>query len=271
MAKMTLYPAIDVLGGRCVRLRQGDSAGDSTQAQVFDDDPVAAAQRWQAAGAEWLHIIDLDGALAGEPKHLGVVRAISTATGLPLQVGGGLHTEEAVAAAFEAGAERVILGTAAAHDPELLAGCLARWNERVAVSVDSRGGQLTAAGWLEVLSESALAFATRMTRVGVPTLIVTNVERGGILAGSDTAGLAGLREALPDTRLIAAGDFASTEDLRWLAGVAMDGAVLGRALYEGTLDLAVALAAVSERDAARAAGSTPAVLPTADSEEARDG
>jgi phosphoribosylformimino-5-aminoimidazole carboxamide ribotide isomerase len=242
MATLTLYPAIDLLGGRCVRLRQGDYA----QAQVFDDDPLAVARRWKEAGAEWLHVVDLDGALAGEPKHLGVVRAIVEATELPVQVGGGLRTEGTVAAAFAAGAERVILGTAAAREPELLAACLARWSERIAVSVDSRGGQLTVAGWLEVFPEVALTFAKRMARMGVRTLVVTNVERDGMLAGSDTATLAGLRAALPETRLIAAGGLASLDDVRWLASAGMDGAVLGRALYEGALDLVEALRVTHE-------------------------
>lgn len=264
MAGLTLYPAIDVLGGRCVRPRQGDSA----PAEAFDDDPVAVARRWREAGAAWLHVMDLDGALAGEPQHLEIVRAIANATELPLQVGGGLCSEDAVAAAFEAGAQRVILGMEAARAPELLAGCLARWNERIAVSVDSRGGQLTVAGWLEVLSESALAFAKRLARMGVRTLVLTNVARDSGNAGSDATALEGLRTALTETRLIAAGGFSSLDDLRWLAGAGMDGAVLGQSLYDGTLDLAEALRMAggqgeTEPDAAGAA-STPKDIATAD-------
>ena len=242
MPTLTLYPAIDILGGRCVRLTQGDY----NQARVYDEDPVSVARHWKGQGAEWLHIVDLDGALAGAPKHLDLIKAILDATGLSVQLGGGLRTEPDIEAAFEAGAARVVLGTAAAREPELLAGCLARWSERVAVSVDSRGGQVTVAGWLEILSESALSFAQRMALVGVRTLVVTNVERDGTLAGSDTVGLEGLRAALPETRLIAAGGLASLDDIRWLAAAGLDGAVLGRALYEGTLDLAEALRLVRE-------------------------
>lgn len=244
MTKLTLYPAVDLLGGRCVRLRQGDYA----QAQVFDDDPVAVAQRWKQARAEWLHVIDLDGARAGAPKHLEVVQAMVAATGLPVQVGGGMRNEDAVAAAFDAGVERVILGTAAVREPEVLARCLARWGERIAVSVDARGGQIAVAGWLETTSESALTFAKHMAQVGVRTLVVTNVERDGMLAGSDTATLAELRAALPETYLIAAGGLASLDDVRWLASARVDGAVLGRALYEGTLDLAQALRLTREME-----------------------
>lgn len=255
MAELTLYPAIDVLGGRCVRLRDGDAS----LAPVFDDDPVAVAKRWREAGAEWLHVIDLDGALAGEPKHLDVVRSIADATGLPLQVGGGLRTEDAVAAVFAAGAKQVILGAEAAREPELLAGCLARWRDHIAVSVDSRGGNVTAAGWFEVLSESAMDIAKRMALVGVQTLLVTNVERGVLLADGDTAGLAALREALPETRLIAAGSFSSLDDVRWLAAAGMDGAVLGRALYDGTLDLVEALHVAEGEAAPREVGEEEAM------------
>ena len=280
MAGLTLYPAIDVLDGRCVGPRQGDSA-TSAPAEALDDDPVAVARHWQEAGAAWLHVMDLDGALAGEPRHLEIVRTIADATGLPIQVGGGLCSEDAVAAAFAAGAQRVILGMEAAREPDLLAGCLARWNERIAVSVDSRGGQLTVAGWLEVLSEPALAFAKRLARVGVRTLVLTNVARDSGLAGGDAAGLEALRAALPETHLIAAGGFSSLDDVRWLAGTGMDGVVLGQALYDGTLDLAGALRvacsegetepdAADAADAAGAAGaaSTPKDIATA--EDARE-
>lgn len=242
MPALTLYPAIDILGGRCVRLTQ---SGNS-QARVYDEDPVAVARHWKDQGAEWLHIVDLDGALDGAPKHLDLVKAIRDATGLSIQFGGGLRTEAAVEAAFDAGVARVVLGTAAAREPELLAGCLARWSERVAVSVDARGGQVTVAGWLEILSESALTFAQRMAQVGVRTLVITNVERDGMLAGGDTAGLAGLRAALPDIQLIAAGGLATLDDLRWLAASGLAGAVLGLALYKGALDLAEALRFVRE-------------------------
>lgn len=264
MTRLTLYPAIDLLDGRCVRLRQGDYM----QAQVFDDDPVAVALRWRQAGAEWLHVIDLDGARAGEPKHLEVVRAIVEATGLPVQVGGGMRNEDAVAAAFDAGVERIILGTAAVREPEVLARCLARWGERIAVSVDVRSGQVAIAGWLEMTSESALTFAQRMAQAGVCTMVVTNVERDGTLAGSDTATLAELRAALPETYLIAAGGLASLEDVRALASAGLDGAVLGRALYAGALDLAQALRLTREMAKADSPQNAHAALVSATGEEA---
>jgi phosphoribosylformimino-5-aminoimidazole carboxamide ribotide isomerase len=295
---MILYPTIDILGGKCMRLGQiaapsalpsavtdntssanltaaadtpiadtpiadaptGDAPSDvpadnpadnpadaSTtpadvpQDVVFDGDPIAAAQRWHAAGAQWLHIADLDGTLAGEPKHLDLVRAIAEATGLPLQLGGGLRTEDHVAAAFDAGAERVLLGTAALRHPELLASCLNRWGKRIAVSIDSRGGKVTAAGWLDIASETALEFARRMVGHGVSTFVITHAQHNGTLIRADPATFAELRAALPSATLIAAGAITSLDDLRALAHAGLDGAVLGRALYDGALDLAQAI------------------------------
>jgi phosphoribosylformimino-5-aminoimidazole carboxamide ribotide isomerase len=239
---ITLYPAIDLLGGRCVRLRQGNYA----QADVFDDDPLAVARRWQAAGAQWLHIVDLDGARAGRPVHLEVVAHIAEVTGLPVQLGGGLRTERDVAAALDAGVARVILGTVAARDRALLARCLVRWGERIAVGVDAREGRVAISGWLETTDESALDLARRMVEIGVRTLVVTNIERDGTLAGSDTTRLHGLRVELPGVRLIAAGGIATLAEVRTLARLGLDGAVLGRALYAGALDLAEALRVARE-------------------------
>lgn len=244
MARMALYPAIELMAGRVTRsgCDQEPLARDDGDA---DDDPIAAARRFRDAGAEWLHVVDLDGALAGEPKHLDIVRAIA-ATGIAPQLTGGLCSEDAVAAAFAAGARRVVLGAETARVPEMLAGCLARWSDRIGVSLDARGGQVTAAGWLEVLSESVVAFATRMARVGVRTLVLTHVERNATLAGGDNLTLEGLRMALPETTLVAAGQITSLDDVRWLATSGLDGAILGRPYFAAGLDLAGARRAVAE-------------------------
>jgi phosphoribosylformimino-5-aminoimidazole carboxamide ribotide isomerase len=258
MASLMLFPALDLLGGRCVRPHRGDAPS----AQAFDADPVEVATAWKEQGAAGLHVVDLDGALAGEPKHLAVVRQLVEATGMFVQVGGGLWTEAHVAAAFEAGAQRVVLAPEAARNPEMLAGCLARWNDQIAVSVDTRGGSLTVAGWLEILSESVLIFAQRMAQVGVKALIMTNVERDGTLAGAEKAGMSELRAALPNTTLLAAGGVSSLDDLRWLAQTGLDGAILGRPLYDGTLDLAEALRVAAEASPAAAPVAAPAPDPT---------
>src|SRR5262249_30070398 len=166
--KMILYPAIDLVDGHCLRLRQGDAPPREGEG-IFDGDPVAIALHWRNAGAAWLHVVDLDGVLAGEPRHLELVGTIARETGLAIQTGGGLRTEAAVEAALAAGAERIVLGTAALANPELLAVCLNRWGRRIAVSVDSRGGQVTVAGWLENAAQSALDFAGQMDAAGVHT------------------------------------------------------------------------------------------------------
>jgi phosphoribosylformimino-5-aminoimidazole carboxamide ribotide isomerase len=255
MPKLLLYPAIDLVEGHCLRLRQGDAPSAEAE-ERFDGDPLATALQWRAAGATWLHIADLDGVLAGEPRHLELVGTIARETGLAIQTGGGLRTEAAVEAAFATGAERVLLGTAALANPELLAVCLNRWGRRIAVSVDSRGGRVTVAGWLENSAQSALEFAGQMDAAGVQTLVMTNLERDGTLAGPDLTALAAARAALPRMALLAAGAIISLDDLRALARAGLDGAVLGRALYDGTLDLAAALSAVANEPAPPDSGAT---------------
>jgi phosphoribosylformimino-5-aminoimidazole carboxamide ribotide isomerase len=243
MTALTLYPAIDLLGGRCVRLRQGDY----DQVSVYDEDPVAVARHWRDAGAGWLHVVDLDGARTGRPVHLTMLADIVRATSLPVQFGGGVRTMEDVESALAVGAARVILGTAAAREPAFAAHAIATWGNAIAVSVDSRGGKAAVAGWRETTEESALGLAVRMVGAGVGTLIFTNVERDGTLAGVDAAPLVAVRAAVgPRARLIAAGGVTTLDDLRALARAGVGGAVLGNALYTGTLDFAAALAAARD-------------------------
>lgn len=245
MSMCELYPAIDLLGGRCVRLLRGSFDAVS----VFDDDPVRMAQHWRDEGATWLHVVDLDGAREGEPRHLEVLRGIVSATGLPVQFSGGLRSMAAIEQAFDAGAARVTLGTAAVRDRALLLACLARWGGRLAVSIDARGGKLAVAGWLQSVAETAAEFAQSVAALGVRTLVVTNVDRDGTLSGADDALMANLRATLPDVQLIAAGGIASLDDVRRLAALGMNGVVLGRALYEGALSLPEALRLIAKSTA----------------------
>ena len=238
---MTLYAAIELLGGKCLALGEGAAA----QAPAYTGDPLEAARRWRL-GAEWLHVVDLDGTLAGTPQHLDVVRALVGEANPPLQVAGGLRTEANLAAAFEAGAARVVLGSEEARKPELLATCLARWGDKIAVALDARGENMTVAGWFEIGSEPVVSFAQRMAQGGVQTLLVANVRRDGTAAGGDDGVLATLRAALPGTRLIVTGGAATLADIRALAAGGMNGVVLGRALYDGSLDLAEALRVARE-------------------------
>lgn len=241
MSDCILYPAIDLLGGRCVRLTRGDFH----QVSVFDDDPVRMARHWRDEGATWLHVVDLDGARDGQPRHLALLRAIADDAGLAIQYSGGLRTLGDIESALAAGAARVTLGTAAVQDRPLVQACLERWGEGIAVSVDARGGHLAIAGWLQSVTDTAEDFATAMAALGVSTLIVTNVDRDGTLAGADDALLASLRAAAPGARLIAGGGIASLDDVRRLATLGANGVVLGRALYEGAISLPAALRAVA--------------------------
>lgn len=252
MSERILYPAIDLLGGRCVRLTRGDF----TQVSVFDDDPLRMARHWRDEGATWLHVVDLDGAREGEPRHLDVLCAMAAETGLPIQYSGGLRTLDSIKTALEAGAARVTLGTAAVLNRPLVEASLARWGERIAVSVDARGGHITIAGWLQSVTDTAADFAAAMVALGVQTLIVTNVDRDGTLAGVDDTLLAELRAALPSARLIGGGGVGSLDDALRLAALGLDGVLLGRALYEGAVRLPEALRAIAEQQSGAA---TPAV------------
>lgn len=237
MRTCELYPAIDVLDGHCVRLLRGAFE----QVSVFDDDPVRVARRWRDEGATWLHLVDLDGAREGAPRNLPLLREIAHETSLPIQFSGGLRTLADVESALDAGAARITLGTAAMLDRPLLVDCLARWGDRVAVSIDARGGSVAVAGWLRSVATSPVEAARTMAELGTATLIITNVERDGSLVGADDALMSAVRAVAPLTRLIAAGGVASLDDVRRLSAQGVDGVVLGRALYQGAFTLPEAL------------------------------
>jgi phosphoribosylformimino-5-aminoimidazole carboxamide ribotide isomerase len=239
---MLIFPAIDLMGGQAVHFRK-DAEG---QVGLVEEDPVAVARRWQSLGARWLHVVDLDGAREGQPTQTEIVAAIAGATELAVQLAGGLRGEDDVAAALEHGIARVILGTAVARQDDLLAACLARWDERVAVSVDARGDAMTVAGWLGSQTETPTDFAWRMVRMGVRTLVMAAMEQDGSVAAGPSQRLLKLRTALPQVALLAAGGITTVEDIRALASAAIDGAILGRALYDGTLELQDALRVAAE-------------------------
>jgi phosphoribosylformimino-5-aminoimidazole carboxamide ribotide isomerase len=222
-----LYPAIDILDGKAVRLRQGHFE-DPT---VYDDDPLAAAHEWVAGGARALHVVDLDGARAGQPVNLHHVRAIAETVEVPVQVGGGLRTAAAVDDALSAGAARVVLGTAAHRDPEMLEAVLARHGERVAVAVDVREGSVTAAGWTESTDQTAEAVIARLAGQGVRTVVYTDVDRDGMLSGPDADTVARLAAAVQG-RLIYSGGIGELAHLEALAGLDLEGVIVGKALYE---------------------------------------
>jgi len=238
-----VYPAIDIRGGRCVRLVEGDFARET----VYDADPVAAARRWADAGAEWLHVVDLDGAVAGVPVNEETIARIRKAVDLPMQVGGGLRRLDDIEHMLASGVTRAILGTAALREPELVHAAAARWGDRIAVGLDARDGKLAASGWLEQSEVPVIAAAQRLAAAGVSSFIFTDIRRDGQLSGPNLASLGELIEAV-DAAVIASGGIGTLDDLRATAEAGAAGTIVGRALYDRRVDLrdAIAVTRLSE-------------------------
>jgi len=243
-ASFEVIPAIDLRDGRAVRLYQGDYAHET----VYADDPVAVARGWAAAGAPRLHVVDLDGARAGEPRHLTVLQAIAAAVSVPVEFGGGIRTRAAAEAALAAGAERVIVGTAAIEDPALAAALAAALGPRLVLGVDARDGRVATRGWETASSVAATDLAARARTWGVQRLIYTDIARDGTLTEPSYASLAAVIAAagLP---VIASGGVARVEHLRRLRALGTEGAIVGKALYDGAVRLEDALAAVRDEEA----------------------
>ncbi len=239
---MDLYPAIDLRGGRCVRLHQGDYARET----VYGDDPVAQALAFAEAGASWIHVVDLDAARTGVPENRAVVEAIAAAVAVPVQTGGGVRSVDAAEALFASGVERVVIGTAALTDPGLVA-TLAT-DHRVAVGLDARSGEVAVEGWLRESGRSVLEVARSFADIGVDAFVVTDITRDGMLEGPDIAGLTAVLGAT-DVDVIASGGVGSLDDLLALAAVEVGGrrlvgAIAGKAIYEGRVSVAEAVAAM---------------------------
>jgi phosphoribosylformimino-5-aminoimidazole carboxamide ribotide isomerase len=232
-----IYPAIDLRDGKCVRLVEGDFSRET----VFDADPAAVARRWAEAGAEWLHVVDLDGAVAGRPVNLPAIEAISAAVDVPIQLGGGLRTLENLESAFAAGISRTILGTVALEVPELVAAAVERWGDAIAVGLDARDGKLATRGWLDQSDALAVDVARALQAVGVRHFIFTDIRRDGTLSGPNLESLAELIAAV-DADVIASGGVGRLADIEAAREVGAAGAIVGRALYDGRVDLAEAIA-----------------------------
>lgn len=244
MSSFDILPAIDLKGGQCVRLRQG-RAEDVT---VYAEDPVAVARHWAAAGARWLHVVDLDGAFQGRPAHLDALRRILEALSIPVEVGGGLRTDADVEAILEAGAARAILGTRGLADPEACRRLAARFGDRLAVGIDARDGWVQVCGWTETTTVRATDLARQMADCGIRILIVTDTRRDGMLEGVNADAIAAVCDAVPHCEVIASGGVASVMDIHTLRALRrpnLRGAISGKALYDGAVTLPDLLAAAS--------------------------
>jgi len=234
---MFIYPAIDLLNGRCVRLRQGDYS----QETVFSDDPAAVARKWVELGADRIHVVDLDGAKAGKPVNGPVIRKIVEAAGVPVQLGGGLRTDNDLAAAFDWGVRWAVLGTRALQAPEWLCAAAERAPNRIVLGVDAKNGYVATEGWLEVSRVKAVDLAKSVSAAPLAAVVYTDIAKDGMMSGPNFDALAEMQSAVP-LPVIASGGVCTLEHVRRLVAGGIPGCIIGRALYEGSLDLAAALA-----------------------------
>ncbi|MEL6977601.1 MAG: 1-(5-phosphoribosyl)-5-[(5-phosphoribosylamino)methylideneamino]imidazole-4-carboxamide isomerase [Pseudomonadota bacterium] len=236
---MILYPAIDLKDGACVRLERGEM----DTATVFFDDPAEPARRFQEAGCGWIHVVDLNGAFAGAAVNADAVESILASADIPVQLGGGVRTLAAVESWLEKGVTRVVLGTAAVRDPDLVRAACRAHPGRVAVGIDARGGKVAVEGWAETTELTAVELAERFEDAGVSAIIYTDIDRDGLMQGPNVEGTARLAQATA-IPVIASGGVSSLDDLRALrsAGAPLDGVISGRALYDGRIDPAEAVA-----------------------------
>ena len=248
---MRLYPAIDILEGNAVRLVRGDFDAST----VYDTDPLEAAAKWVSDGAEWLHVVDLDGARAGRPVNLEALRRIAAQSGVPVQYGGGLRTADGARAALDAGAARVVIGTAAFTHPEMLDTLLAEGHgERIAVGVDVREGMVATHGWVQTSELPASEAFAALRERGVRRFVYTNIDHDGMLSGASREEVARVAGEAGEGGLIFSGGIGSLQDLRGLAALraelglaGLEGVIVGKALYERRFTVAEAREALAER------------------------
>jgi len=240
---MILYPAIDLKDGKCVRLYKGEM----DRARVFGDDPAAQAESFQDAGCEWLHLVDLNGAFEGQPVNGAAIDAILAAVRVPVQLGGGIRDMRTIEAWLSGGVARVILGTAAVEDPDLVRQAAKAFPGQVAVGIDARDGRVATRGWVEESGVSAMDLALSFADAGAAAIIYTDIDRDGTMEGPNVEATAALANAAP-VPVIASGGVSSLDDLRALksADAVLDGAICGRALYDGAFGLAEAMVILKE-------------------------
>ncbi|NLY44159.1 MAG: 1-(5-phosphoribosyl)-5-[(5-phosphoribosylamino)methylideneamino]imidazole-4-carboxamide isomerase [Clostridiaceae bacterium] len=238
---MIIYPAIDIKQGKCVRLVQGRFS-DVT---VYSDDPVQVALRWQQAGAEYIHLVDLDGALAGKSVNYDVIKKIVDSVSVPVQLGGGIRSMESIKTMLEAGISRVILGTSAVKNPQLVREAVDRYKEKIAVGIDAKDGKVAIEGWESISEFSALSLGEKMQQMGVKTIIYTDISCDGMLQGPNFDAMREMAEYL-SVDVIASGGVSSLQDILELKKTGVSGVIVGKALYTENIKLEEALNAVKE-------------------------
>ena len=237
---MIVFPAIDLKDGRCVRLRQG-AMDDAT---VYNDDPAAQARSFEAAGARWLHVVELDGAVSGQPKNAPAVAAILKSVSMPVQLGGGIRDRARIESWLEAGVRRVVLGTAAIANPDLVREAARAHPGRVVVGIDARGGKVAVDGWTRATETTARELADALAGAGVAAIVYTDIDRDGVLGGPNIEATVALAKGLP-VPVIASGGVSTIDDIAALRAREKDGiagVIVGRAIYDGRVDLKRALA-----------------------------
>ena len=241
---MIIYPAIDIRGGRCVRLTEGRFDAET----VFADDPAEMALKWAGMGAEFLHLVDLDGALAGEGKNVPVIERILQSVNIPVQLGGGIRNLETIEKLLALGVTRLILGSAAVNNPQLVEEACKKYPGHIAVGIDAKNGEVAIEGWGKGSGVAATELAKQMAAYGVETIIYTDISRDGMLSGVNVEATAALARAC-GVPIIASGGVASIEDIRRVKAVEADGVqgcIIGKAIYTGAVDLKAALALAKE-------------------------
>lgn len=233
---MIVYPAIDVKDGRCVRLVQGQF----TDVTVYSDNPVDMAKKFENMGARYLHVVDLDGARMGEPRNTAVISEMAVKLGIPVQLGGGIRTIEMMEIILCKGIQRVILGTSAVNDPNLVKRAVQTFENNLAVGIDAKNGMVAIEGWAKTSEFTAIGFAKKMQELGAKTIIYTDISRDGMLAGPNIKAMEEMVKAV-DIEVIASGGVKSIEDIRNLKEIGVSGVIVGKALYTGDVDLAEAV------------------------------
>ncbi len=235
---MIIYPAIDVKGGRCVRLSQGKFTDET----VYSNHPVEVAKKFDRLGAEYLHVVDLDGARLGEPQNIADISEMAVTVGIPIQLGGGIRTIEAMEIILCKGIERVILGTSAVNNQELVKKAVQSFGKNLAIAIDARDGMVATEGWAKTSSFAALDFAKKMENIGTKVIIYTDISRDGMLNGPNLKAMEEMVEAV-DIEVIASGGITSLQDIKNLKEIGVSGAIVGKAIYTGDIDLQEAIAA----------------------------